>query len=140
MDPCQCEIRPVVIKGHIGPPAFVVAVFAAGLRVIFFIDQPLVDILVAIAAPASDLPETPGCVARGGSPDVAGNTGNGKVRPVQPESTLIVLFRGIGKFFKPGNRVTLGTIGRNTLPGKLAFVVIGVTIDAPGKFQGIHKL
>ena len=56
------------------------------------------------------------------------------MRPFEREWTFIMLPDSKTGFEKTFNRMTLRTIGRNTLPGKLATMVILMTASATVKF------
>jgi hypothetical protein len=110
------------------------ALFALCTGIIFFADDPLVNILVTIAAMCADIPEAPFIALF-----MAGNTGCRKVAAFKFEGSLVVLFNGIGRSREPVHGVTRCTIGCNPVRCKLTCVIIGMTIGTMREFHCIGE-
>ena len=122
-----------MVKCDSTPPAFIMTIVATGIREIFRADKSLMNVLMAIDATLSNLPEMPGCICLIKRFPVTGKTRGGKMGSLQTESTLIVLVNGESEFVKSIHRMTLGTIGRHPLFRKLVFMIICVAIAAAGE-------
>jgi hypothetical protein len=115
-----------MIEGNFVPSVAVMAVYTARLRVIFGIEHRLMDVLMAIVACDSYLPEAPSF-----TPLMTAETGCSQVCSSQFKGTLVMHFNGIGGLFKSLEGMTLRTIRDPLLCHKLFVMVIEVAIHTP---------
>ena len=94
-----------MIKGYFTPFVAVMAIHTSRFRVIFLIQDRLMDVLMAIVAFDTYLPEAP-CIRF----FMTGETGRCQVCASQFKGTFIVHFNGKAGLFKSLDGMTFGTI------------------------------
>ena len=102
----QKVARGVMVKGDIAPPGVFVACQAMLIRIVFLIQNRSVNVLVAVAALFTDLPELPAFTFA-----VAVETGYGLVSTTKGKGSFIVPLDGIQCGGKSPFGVTLGAVG-----------------------------
>lgn len=124
------KVRLCMIKSHFAPAAFSMTFPAIGFGVIFRVKETGMNILMAIAASATNIPERPvvGFL-------MAGKAGRCQMRSLKPENTIVVLLYGKTGFLKSIVGVAISAIGNHTLFFELPFVVICMAISAFGMCQ-----
>ena len=84
--PGKIKTRARMIELHIAPTDYIMARLAIILRVVFFFDVTLVNVLMAIGTAYPNPPEIPSFVLF-----VAYETGCGHMCPFQPEPALFIM-------------------------------------------------
>jgi hypothetical protein len=116
---CQTVVCLRMIKRNLRPPVLIMAEPAICHRIIFCLDKTFVEVRVAVRTACTDLPETPlflflmAFEARGcgmGSP--------------QGKGAGVMLRHCICERVKPFYSMALRTIRRDSVPGKLAAMII----------------
>ena len=99
---------------------------AVSFRIKLFIHKTLVDILMTIEAPDSNIPEVPvfGFL-------MTGNAGDCKVCSFKNEFSLVVLFNGESELIEPFGGMTIGAVLHNAELRELVVVIILMTVSAP---------
>lgn len=117
---CLC-----MIKSHFVPAVFSMTFRAIGSGIILRVKETGMNILMAVAAGAANIPERPvvGFL-------VAGKAGRCQMRALKPENTVVVLLNGKVGFLKPVIAVAISAIGYHPHLFKIPFVVISMTVRA----------
>ena len=96
------------------------------------LNKSFVNVKVTVGTTCTYLPETPFCLflmafqARGCS-----------MGSLQGEPSCVMLRHCVCKVIKPFNSMTLRTIRRYAVPGKLPAVIIGMAVCASVMFEGV---
>jgi hypothetical protein len=131
----QCKLRLRVVETYFLPGVHCVADHAILFRVIFWIQESLVDVFVAIIAPHSDIAESPAVFLL-----MAGKARGGHVGAFQLEFALIVLFDREGENGEPLYTVTNGTIRIYSVSYEFPFVIIDMAVEAIFVLQRICEV
>jgi hypothetical protein len=119
-----------VIKVNFTPFIAAMAALTGSFPVIFFIQEKFMDIIMAIDTADTNLSETPFVILF-----MTGKTGCGQVGAFQLKFSLVMPFNGKIGPFKAKGAMTIGTVRRTALIGKLFFVVIGMAIGTSMVFD-----
>ena len=104
--PFQYVARATMVKGDIIPPGVFVACYTLLVGIVLWIQNSSVNVLVAVLALRTDLPEFPAFTF-----PVAVETGYGLVCAVQGKGSFVVPFDGVQCGGKSQLGVTLGAVG-----------------------------
>jgi hypothetical protein len=115
-----------MIKGYFVPFVAVMAGYTTRFRIIFVIEDRLMNVFVAIVAGDTYLPEAPSVILL-----MATETGCRQVCTSQFKGTLVMHFKGKSGLLKSLEGMTFRTIGDSLLCHELLFMIIRVTINTP---------
>jgi hypothetical protein len=119
-----------MIKGHFAPPVAVMTIHTFRFRIIFGIEDRLMDILMAIVTLDPYIPEAPLIILF-----MTCETGRCQVRARQFKGSFIMHFNGKPGLLKSMDGMTFRTIGCPLLSRELLFVIINVAIRTPAVFK-----
>ncbi len=108
-----------MIKGYFAPFVAAMAIHTTWFRVIFGIEDRLMDVLMAIITFYTYLPEAPSVILF-----MTGETGCCQVSTGQFKGTLIMQFNGKAGLLKSLDGMTFRTIGCSIFGHELLFVII----------------
>jgi hypothetical protein len=112
-----------MVKINFTPSIAVMAAFTTFLLIKSLVKVRFMDVIMAIDTTDTDLPETPFVTLF-----MTGKTGGCQVGTCQLKCSLVMPFNGKVGPLKTKSAVTIGTIGRTALNGKLLIMVICMTI------------
>jgi len=134
MDSKQLKRRLVMIEPAVAPSRREMTHIAAMVRIVFLGNLAIMDIGMTSGTFLPQIPEYPFLLLQ-----VAGKTGCGQVGAIQRECRLCMVLHREQTALEAIHGMTVRTIANGPFPGKLAFMVIGMTGGASVVGQGIEE-
>jgi hypothetical protein len=115
-----------MIKGYFAPFVAAVAIYTARFRIVFVLQDRLMNVFMTIVAGDSYLPEAPSVIFL-----MTTETGSCQVRTSQLKGALVMHFNGKSGLLKSLEGMAFRTIGGTVLCHELFFMIISVAINTP---------